>query len=80
MLRAAEKLNVTNEQNLDEFVNIDQNTLTEDEDFESQRDENNEIDDQIENAAEEENKIKCYIIELTKCFKHDYVASEQINY
>ncbi|KAI4456822.1 hypothetical protein MML48_8g00020361 [Holotrichia oblita] len=91
MRRAAEDLNVTNDQHQDEFIKIDDNTPTEDDDFEnqattsSQVSEANETDDEIEHVQEkeEENKIKCFdealncIRELKKFSTYDYVAFEQ---
>ncbi|KAI4464385.1 putative peptidasehypothetical protein [Holotrichia oblita] len=68
MRRAAEDLNITSDQNLGEFIKIDDNTPTENDDFEnqtttsSQVSEANETDDEIEHVQEreEENKIKCF--------------------
>lgn len=93
MRRAAEDLNITSDQNLDEFIKIDDKTPTEDDDFEnqtttsSQVSEANETDDEIEDVQEqkeEENKIKCFdealncIRELKKFSTDDYVAFEHI--
>ncbi|XP_066249566.1 tigger transposable element-derived protein 6-like [Euwallacea similis] len=90
MMKATKELNFTNDKNLEKFINIDQNTPTEDDDFEnqvtafSQHNENIETYDEIEDVEEEENKIKCYdealnyIRELKNFSKGDYVAFEQI--
>ncbi|KAK9751284.1 hypothetical protein QE152_g5109 [Popillia japonica] len=66
MRRAAKDFNVTSDQNLDEFIKIDYNTPTEDDDPEnqtttsSQVSEANETDGEIEHVQEKENKIKCF--------------------
>ncbi|KAK9720097.1 hypothetical protein QE152_g22280 [Popillia japonica] len=65
MRKATEDLNVTSDQSLDEFIKIDDNTPTEDDDFENQTirsSEANETDDEIEHlqGKEEENKIECF--------------------
>ena len=87
MKRAAEELNIPDNQNLDEFVNIDQNISTEDnadpkdlviELTESNKE--NETDKEIEEIQEEASKVKSYdealiyIKELKTFSKDDYVA------
>ena len=90
MKRAAEELNIPDNQNLDEFVNIDQNIPTEDnadpknlviEQTESNKE--NETDEEIEEIQEEANKVKIYdealiYIKLKTFSKDDYVSFKQV--
>lgn len=83
MIRTDEKLNVINDQNLNQFINVDQNLPTENDDFENQiialtqHNGNSETDDETEDVLNED-KIKCYdeALNYIHFSTDDYMAIE----